>query len=203
MPANLKVTPSVPWTTAATATPITDILTLKDLARTTYGERYDRVTLSTADFRLVVATTEFKNLIVGVVGQPVGATAYNSLDPRNQQWFAQMIGMDIEFEDKVFWEQSTAGVTASTKVQPDGKVLLGSKGDDNNPSAMDFANAVVNESQVSAIVGGNDTLGGGEQYGPIAYWEGDLNPPSLVGWGVARGFPRKNRKSATAVLTVR
>jgi hypothetical protein len=113
-----------------------------------------------------------------------------------------MIGMDVVLEDKAYWEQSGAGVTASTKVQPDGKVLLGSKADDNNPQAMDFANAIVNESQVSAIVGGNDTLGG-EAYGPIAYWEGDLNPPGLTCWGVARGFPRKMRKSCTATLTVR
>lgn len=202
MPANLKVTPTVPWTTAATATPITDILTLKDFARTTYGERYDRVTMATSDFRLVVATTEFKNLIVGVMGQPVTATAYNALDPKNESWFSQMIGMTVEFEDKVFWEQSPAGVTASTRVQPEGKVLLSTKGDDNNGAAMDFANAIVNESMVSEIVGGNDTIGG-ETYGPTAYWEGGLNPPNLICWGVARGFPRKQRKTCTAVLTVR
>jgi hypothetical protein len=201
MPSNLKATPSTPWTTAASATPITDILTMKEFARTTYGERYDRITMATSTFRLVVATTEFKNLIVGVMGQPVTATAYNALDPKNESWFSQMIGMTIELEDKVYWEQSAAGVTASTRVQPANKVLLSSKADDGNAAAMDFANAIVNESQVNEIVGGNDSFGG-EAYGPIAYWEGGLNPPNLIAWGVARGFPRKHRKTATAVLTV-
>jgi len=201
MPANLKVTPTTPWTNPA-ATPITDILTQKRFAQVTYGENYNRLTLSWEDMQLVIATTEFKNLIVGLIGQPVTATAYSALDDKNQGWFAQLIGMRVEFEDKQFNEQSTAGVTTSTRVQPLGKVLMSSTSDDNNPAAMDFGNAMVNEAQVNEVVGITDTMGG-EQYGPLSYWEGTLNPPNLVAWGVARGFPRKHRKSATSVLTVR
>jgi hypothetical protein len=201
MPSALKVTPSTPWTTAASATPITDVLTMKELAQTTYGEEYNRLTLPMADFRLVTATTEFKNLVVGIVGQPVTSTAYNTLDMRMQGFFSQMIGMQVEFEDKTFTEKSVAGVTSSTRVQPLGKVLLSNSNDDGNPGAMDFGNAIVTESIVAELTGAGNI--GGRQYGPIAYWEGSLNPPNVVGWAVTRGFPRKNRKTSTAVLTVR
>jgi hypothetical protein len=46
---------------------------------------------------------------------------------------------------------------------------------------------------------------GGAQYGPIAYAtpaDANLNPPGVVYWGVARGFPRKHLLQASAVLTV-
>lgn len=206
MPSALKVTPSVPWTTAATATPITDVLTLKETAQTTYGEDYNRITLPLADFRLMVATTEFKNLVQGIVMQPLGATslAFNTLDQRMQGYAQQLLGMTIEFEDKTFTEKSGAGVTSTTRVQALGKVILGNAADDNNPGAMDFGNAIVTESIVASITGGPNTLGG-RQYGPVSYWTSndDLNSPNLIGWAVTRGFPRKHRKTCTAVLTVR
>ena len=106
-PSGYKVTPSVLWTTAATATPITDILALKEFAEIDSGQNFDRVTMAKATFRLMTATTEFKNLIIGLVGQPItAATAYNTYDQRLEGFASQLLGMDIEFEDKVYHEQS-------------------------------------------------------------------------------------------------
>lgn len=204
-PSNYKVTPSTPWTTAASATPITDILTLKDTAANDTGEAWDRVTMALADFRLMTATTEFRNLLPGLVGQPItGATAYNNFDVRMQGFASQLLGMDIEFEDKTYTEQAAAGTISSTRVLTLGKVLLSSKSDDNNPSAMDWGNAIVTESIAAGAMDLTTDLGG-EQFGPIAYYTGneDLNPPNVIGWGVARGFPRKFRKTSVGVLTVR
>jgi hypothetical protein len=203
MPANLKATPTVPWATAATATPITDILVMKELGQTAYGENYNRLTIPRATFRQVAATTQFLALIPGLVGQPIAASAYQPLDVRMESFFSAMIGMTVEFEDKTFTEKSPAGVTSTTRVQPLTKVLLSDAADDKNNAAADFGNAVVIESIQSSLVGGPNTLGG-KQHGPVAYWVGnaDMNPPNVVGWGVARGFPRKFRKSMTAVLTV-
>jgi hypothetical protein len=69
---------------------------------------------------------------------------------------------------------------------------------------MDWANAVVTESIVGSMVdmpfGGFD----GPQAGPVGYVTSpntDLNPPNLTLWGVARGFPRKHKLGANAVLT--
>lgn len=204
-PANYKVTPATPWTTAASATPVTDILTLKDTAANDTGEAWDRVTMSLSDFRLMTATAEFRALIPGLVGQPiVGATAYNNYDVRMQGFASMLLGMDVEFEDKTYTEQAAAGTISTTKVLTLGKVLLSSKSDDNNPAAMDWGNALVTETIAAGAMDLTSDLGG-EQYGPVAYYTGneDLNPPNIIGWGVARGFPRKFRKTAVGVLTVR
>jgi len=203
-PAAYKVTPSVAWTTPATATPVTDILTLKEYAATTDGEQFDRVTMGLADFRLMTATTEFKNLIPGIVGQPIAATGYNNLDVRMTSFASQILGMEVEFDDKTFTEQAAAGTISTTRVLPLGKVLLSSKSDDKNPMAMDFANAIVSESVASDLINGAGTLGG-QQFGPVAYYTGNenLNPPNVLAFAVARGFPRRHRKTCTAILTVR
>jgi hypothetical protein len=202
-PSAYKVTPATPWTNIA-ATPVTDVLTLKDFMANDVGEQPDRMTMPLADFRLMVATTEFRTLIPGIVGQPLAAANYNNFDVRMQGFASQILGMDIEFDDKTYVEQSAAGVITTSRVLPLGKVILGTKADDNNPAAYDWGNAIVTESIASGIIGNNATLGG-VQAGPIAYYTGneDLNPPNIIGWGVARGFPRKFRKTCVGVLTVR
>ena len=68
---------------------------------------------------------------------------------------------------------SAAGTVTTTRVLPQGKVLLSSKADDNNPMAMDFANAIVERVVQESIVG--QGILGGEQYGPIAYYTGNRN----------------------------
>jgi hypothetical protein len=203
MPSALKVTPSTLWTSTS-ATPITDILTLKEVASTTYGETYDKLTLPRADFTNAVKTDEFKALIQGQVGW-AAATAFNARDPRLQGYFSDMIGMSIELEDKTFTEQTSTGGRTATRVLPLGKVLLSVASDENDTGAYDFGNAVVTESIVAGLIGDPDNAPQGEQRGPFAYYTGnmDLNPPNLVAWGVARGFPRKHRPTATSVLTVR
>jgi hypothetical protein len=204
MPANLKVTPSTLWTDPA-ATPITDTLTLKSVAAETYGEVYDKITMAQADFLNAVKTTEFKALMQGQVMQPLATTAFNSYDPRLQQYFMDMVGMRLELEDKTYTEQASNGSKVTSRVLPLGKVLLSVAADENDVTAYDFGSAVVVESIVAGIIGDPDNVPAGEQFGPFAYYTGnmDLNPPNLTAWGVTRGFPRKHRKTCTAVLTVR
>lgn len=206
-PSAYKVTVSPLWTSPTTAKPVTDILTLKETAANDTGEQYDRLTLPLADFRLMTATTEFKDLIAGLVTAPLGSStgAFNALDTRMQGFASQLLQVDIEFEDKTYAEQNADGSFTTTRVQPLGKVLLSTKADDKNGAAMDFGNASVVEAEVAAITGQGGGFTGGEDRGPLAYYTGppDLNPPNVIGWGVARGFPRKHRTTATAVLTVR
>jgi hypothetical protein len=83
-------------------------------------------------------------------------------------------------------------------------VVLTSREFDGNAGAWDFANGTVTETMrgtVPNLIGEFE----GEQEGPVAYYTGadpNGNPPGLIGWGVARGFPRKHQKAASAVLTV-
>lgn len=202
-PADLKVTVSPLWTDPA-APAVTQILTLKAWAKDTYGEVYDRMTLPTSDFINLASTTEFRQLIAGLVNAPLATTAFNVRDPRNVQFASQLLDLEVEPEDKQITVQNEDGTTTASRVLPLGKVILSSKADDNNGAAMDFGNGIVTESVVADLVGGPPELAG-ERFGPLGYYTGsaDLNPPNVVGWAVGRGFPRKFRPTATAVMTVR
>jgi hypothetical protein len=203
MPAAYKVTPSTLWTNTA-ATPITDILTLKAYAADTDGEMFDRVTIPTGDLINAFATTEFKQSLAGLFKAGIGTTAVNTRDPKNRQYLQDILEMDIEVDDKTITVQTDAGAKSTGRVLPLGKVILSSKADDNNQAAMFFGNGVVTESIVAGIIGGPAEISG-ERFGPVGYYTGppQLNPPNLTAWGVGRGFPVKQRVTATAVLTVR
>ncbi|MHC5541215.1 hypothetical protein ACYOEI_23585 [Singulisphaera rosea] len=210
MPSDLKVTVSTAWADGSdvpnvNATPVTDILTFKQYAANTYGEVYDRLTLSQADFIAMVSTTEFKSLLAGLVTSPIATSGWNPRDARMPQFASTLLNMEIEFEDRLMFSQGTDGSRSNSRVFPKGKVLFSNKSDDKNAMAYDFGNAIVTESQVAGLVGDPDNVPQGEQFGPFSYFTGvpDLNPPQLKAWSVARGFPRKLRKTCTGVLTVR
>lgn len=205
-PSDLKATSSPLWTSTS-ATPITDINTMRQHALTTYGESYNRVTLSTADLTNAWATTEFKTLVAGLsqIAAPLSVSNFNTRDPRNAQFLAALIGCEIETEDKIYNIINPDGTQSSGKVLALGKVLLSNTADDNEPGTWDFANAIVTESLTSQYAGGLYDFPAGKQRGPVAYYAPksvDMNPPGLNAWGVARGFPRKHRPTACAVLTV-
>lgn len=205
MPAGLKVTPATLWTVAATATPITDILTLKQSAADTYGQVYDRLTMSTTAFLNMASTTQFQQLLAGAPGvmNNIGTTAFNARDPRMMTFASAILQMEIELEDKQYTVQNADATTTTARVLPVNKVILSNAGDDGNRATWDFGNAIVTESIVAGMVGAPRTLGG-ERFGPMGYYTGnpDLNPPNLIAWAVARGFPRKHNPNASAVLTV-
>jgi hypothetical protein len=207
MPSDLKVTPNVPWDTAASATPVSDIWGVRLIARTRYGQDYNRMTLSTTAFRYMIATTEFQAKARLYLAPNVSFTNLNSADISGMINLAQnVLGMEIELYDSRYWAQAADGTLGSTPYLPIVKVVLSSTSDDNDPTAFDFANGVTTESVVSSLAPTN-MIGdmGGAMRGPIAYStvaNANLNPPQIQMWGVARGFPRKFRLQSTAVLTV-
>jgi hypothetical protein len=206
MPADLKVTPAVTWDTAGSATPVNDIWSVRRQARVRYGQEYNRVTMSTQAFMYMIATTEYQNKARTFLAPNVSFTNLNAADLSFQQNLANnVLGMEIEIYDARYWSQGLDGALTSAALLPIAKVVLSNSGDDNDPTAYDFANGITTESIVSSLVPG-DMVGtmGGPARGPIAYAtaEDDLNPPQITYWGVARGFPRKYRLQATAVLTV-
>ena len=212
-PSDLKVTPGTTWATAATATPVTDVQTLMALGREKYGENYNRLTMTSVAFRQLIATTQFRDMSA-VYRQLVGITAatFPATDMARMTNIAgMMLGAQIELYDSKYYTQNNAGTTSSaTNFLPDTKVILSSTANDGDGDVTDFANAVVTESIVAGLTGTNFAGGGaggfgGPAYGPVSYVtlsSHDLNPPGVVCWGVARGMPRKRRKSAEAVLTI-
>lgn len=206
MPSDLKVTVSPLWTSPTTAKPIDNILAVKQVASEKYGEMYDRVTMGSADFRLLIATTEFtaKAQLYSQITFP--AASFPSNDIASMTALAgRILGMEIELYDAKAWTQADDGTLSAAPYLPAGKVVLSSSADDNTGEGIDFGNGVVTESVVSSLVDGS-MLGNftGPEYGPVAYTTGnpDFNPPNLTQWAVARGWPRKKRLSSTAVLTV-
>lgn len=207
MPSDLKITSSVTWDNVATATPVADLLAAKLVAQTRYGITFNRVSMTTTDFRYMVATTEFQNKAKLFLPAQLSFTNLALANLPQQQALAEStLGMTIEMNDGRYWSQDSYGTPTSAPFHPVGKVILTDSTNDGNAGAWDFANGIVTESIVSSLV---DTgmIGnlGGAQRGPVAYATAanqQLNPPGVTYWGVARGFPRKHLLQSSAVLTV-
>lgn len=215
-PADLKVnsTGAATWNNAATATPISQILTLSNqVAPDVHGEVYNRITMSAKAFRNLIKTAEYQQLLAGELRfefkspgtyantVQTSGTAMNMSDfGMHRQAVANLLGMQLEIYDGHFYERSNNGRRSQVRYLPEGAVILSNTQDDGDASVMDFANGIVTESIVSPLIGHGGI--GGEAFGPIAYFTGNenLNPPDIVAWSVARGFPRKHRETATAVI---
>lgn len=209
MPAVLKVTPATPWTTAATATPIADVLAVIQASVDRGGPRYNRMTLSTTAFNNMIATTEFQNRIK--YGMETGQAAQFSLNylstEQKSNLAGQMLGVAIELYDaQTKVEALATGAKVSTRFQAVNKVVLSFTGNDNNNAVWDFAIGEITEKQLAPLAGVDVDVAGGEGlYGPFGYTtiaNPQLNPPGIIQWAVDRGFPRKHDEEANAVLTV-
>jgi hypothetical protein len=210
MPANLKVTPSTPWSTAASAVPIDDIFAMDQVGTDSYGITYDKLTMSSQAFRYMVATTQFANTaaIPLRAGYLTAATSFPTKDLRTMMNVAgQILNKTVVIDDATYGERSNAGSLTRRRYLPPNQVLLSRTQDERDDGVMDMANGITTESVVgdvsSGLIGENPFTAAGE-YGPTAYFtrRPDLNPPDTVAWAVARAFPRKLVPEATAVLTV-
>lgn len=209
MPAALKVTVSNAWSVAASGTPIADILALDQYASVNYGITYDKVTMGTADFRNMVATTEFAAKATLVVQSPVAGfqltptVLRTKADDEMLRLAGMVLGKKIELDNFVFNQKRNNGEVVQFRALPTGTVLLSRTQDERDDNVMDMANGIPTESLVAGMIGGN-RFGSlpANAYGPIGYYTGreDLNPPDVVAWAVAKAFPRKFVPEATAVL---
>jgi hypothetical protein len=205
-PSDLTITVSTPWSTAASATPVSDVWTARRTAQIRYGVTYDRITLSTQAFMYMIATDEFKAKALPLIGVGLTFANFSTENLQAMQALAEkVLGLSIELYDSRYWYQTGPGSILSAPFLPIVKVILSSSQDDNDPTAADFANGVVTESIVGSLAS-TSMVGnlGGARRGPLAYATvpPDLNPPNVTYWGVARGFPRLHRKQMSACLTV-
>lgn len=204
-PADLKITPSVPWTDHTNATPVTDILTAKEIAQVRYGIIYDRLTLPLAAFRHMVQSVEFQNQAKLFLAP--GITFVN-LSIQNEDQMSGLVknvlGLKyIETYDSRYWSQDDAGNLASYRFWPINKIALTDSNSDNNRAIADFAHGVPTEVAVTNMVQTSmiGKLPAGS-YGPIGYASGDHNPPQITYWGVDRGWTRKFLLQESAVITI-
>jgi hypothetical protein len=207
MPTDLKFTPSIEWTAAnaATMTPINDLLTYLRYASTTYGQAYNRLTMSTTIFQNVTGSTEFRNkaqayTTLATTAANFGAIQLNTVLAR--QLLEAMTGLQFEVDDSQFQDELNDGTVRTGRYIAENIGFLSNTQDDNSEASMDFGNTIVNETEGSDVPG---IIGGGfpaPQVGPVAYAVHDgHNPPGQSIWAVGRGFPRKKNKYATARIT--
>lgn len=213
MPSDLKVTSSTAWDDVA-AVGLTEIQTMRRLARVRYGIEFNRLTMSTSGLQYLVRQTEFINQAkVWGFGMFNGVPS-PAIPMQNDSMLRQIVerilgGTDtpvtIELDDRRYWTQDQTGYQYSSAIQPITKVIFTASSNDGNSMAYDFANGVTTESIVANLARGavQGTMPVG--FGPIAYQtlaDQNMNPPGLVYWGVRRGFPRKHMLQSSAVLTV-
>lgn len=206
MPSDLKVTPSTLWTDATNADPVNDIMTVVVLAQQKYGVKFNRITMSYQAFQYMVLTQSFRNK-AQVYSQVLipGATSFPVNDvPLMIKLASMILGMAVEFDDRQSWVQHHDGTEQNFRYLPQNVVLLTTTDFDGDRSAMDWANALVDETR-PGIVPGMIGQFEGQQYGPVGYTTAaslDGNPPGLILWGAGRGFPRKKMLASSAALTV-
>lgn len=212
MPSDLKVTPSTPWTTHGSATPIDDILAVMLIGRIRYGINFNRVTMSTQAFREMIACTEFqtKAQVFMRSGITYANLSLNNLGQQRQiaeALLGEEVGaFTIEFNDSRYWTQNEDGTQESHTFQPINKVVLSSTMDDNNTAAWDFASGVVPETIMASMLP-TGIIGQFTQpaFGPVTYAtppNSQANPPGLVYWVAGAGWARKHRLQSSAVLTI-
>lgn len=214
MYSDLKVTPGTAWTSTS-GTGISDIQSLRNIARQRYGVELNRATMATATLRALVAQTEFQAqvktvYISNLLGGPAPTVPLQG-DANLRRLVELVIAgtgepFTIEIDDRRYWSQAADGTVASARFFPLEKVLLTATANDGNANAYDFANCIVTEGIVANIVGGSSVVGQvANGRGPIGYVtlaDTSLNPPGIVTWGVARGFPRKHLAAGSAVLSI-
>jgi hypothetical protein len=208
-PSNLKISGGTAWGgNPTTATPLSDIWAINQTATLSYGISYNKLTMSTVDFRDMAATTEFAQratLVAGAAFLLSSAALRTKLDPKMLELAQQVLGFQIVLDDATYNTRSNDGTITSTRVLPLHTVLLSRTEDEGNGEVMDMGNAVPTESIVADMIGGAPEGIGGDRFGPVAYYtpaSPDLNPAGIVAWGVARMWPRKFVREATATLTV-
>lgn len=213
MPANLKLTPAVAWSTDGTnvntsATPLDDVFFQDQVMSDIYGGVFDRVTMGTLAFRWMVGTTQFANQATLPVAAHflLPSAAISTRDIAQTMTIAgQVLRKIIQLDDAVFQKQTEAGATQHFHYLPRNKVILSRSTDDGNARIMHWGNAVVTESIVSSMMIGNPYGIAGRRRGPLGYYTAqseNMNPPGIIAWAVARGMPVKVMPESTSVLTV-
>ena len=206
MPSNLKVTMTPGIADATNAKPVTTIVNLDLEARRRFGAVYNRLTCSTPWFQAMIATDEFKAKAALFLPSYITFTNLVTANLTQQITLAeQVLGKAIELYDDHYVTQANDGTEQWAPYLPTNLAVLSNTANDGNGNVMRFGNSVPTEVKVAQITGDGARIIGGTAgmdgaYGPLGYMEGEMNAPAITLWGVARGFPVKYSRTATAVI---
>lgn len=206
-PADLKVTPTVPWTDHTNADPVLDVMSLKNVALQRYGLDLTRMTMSLQVLREVIQCAKFQLYAKAFIPQTLTISTINIQDyGRWRPLVEQTMGVTVEINDSRYDIKNEDGATTSARFQPIEKVILTDPNNDNNPGAMDYANAPVVEASLMSEMPGSSMIGKlpAARRGPISFatYEPTWNPPGMTIWAVQNAFPRAKKRALAGVLTV-
>jgi hypothetical protein len=211
MPQSHKFVPAISWTLAnrSTATPVQDILLWRKTLETDliFSETFDTLIGSSTMFNNIIATDDFRNAARPFTPYANDTTTFQQIKLNNKlagELFTTITGVRFDFDNAAFADELNDGSTKTERYLAENVGAFVNSADFDN-GTYDFANTIVNETQVGDLAG-TTIIGGGfpaPQSGPVAYATitPDLNPPNIRLWAVARGFPRKHRKTAGARVT--
>lgn len=206
-PSDLKVTTSVPWTDTVNADPVTDILSIKQIAARRYGLDLSRATMPIQAFRQMIQCAKFQAYAKEFIPPQLTISVVNIQDLGRWKGLAEMtLGVTIEFADERYDYKTEDGLTQSARFQPIGTVILTDPANDGNNMAWDFAKAPVVEASLMGLMPNSSVVGAipGARRGPISYatMEPGMNPPGMTVWAVENTFPRAKKRAIAATLKV-
>lgn len=210
-PSYLKTTSATPWqANPSTADPLAEISSIRVQAEETNGVRFDRLEMSSAAFRVMIACTKYQVQAQATLPPQITnfAAQLNPLDLENMRQIAsRVLGLNIVLvNDRYDW-QGTNGAVVQSPYLPDRYIMLSNSADDGDRGAWDFGVVVVPETRLlrqfpGSVPGGSAIAG---RRGPVSFAtlpNPELNPPGLNIWGVDAGFPRKHRVTSCASIDI-
>jgi Phage major capsid protein E len=213
--ADLKATVAIPWqANPTTATPINDILSMKQLRKEKYGRNTNRVTMGTSTFRAVINTTEYQNKARQFLAPNV---SYINIPLVNNQQNRDILGlvlegMELDLYDGRYWNEDDSGTWSNQRFFPNiptAPVVLDDSTDDGDPTVQDFGIGMPMESRMGSIGApeGNSMIIGGPSGAvnrAISYAAvpPSMDPVGLTIFSAMKCFPRLYQRDSNAVLYV-
>lgn len=212
---DLKATPTIPWqANPTTATPINDILAMKQLRAEKYGRVTNRITMRTSVFRAIINTTEYQNKARQFLAPNVSYVNIPLVNNAQNRDLLGLVleGMELVLTDTRYWNEDDSGTWSNQAYLPTtttAPVILDDSSDDGMGDVQDFGVGMPMESRMREIGApeGNSMIIGGPS-GPVnrmisyAAVPPSMDPVGLTIFSAMKGFPRLYQRDSNAVLYV-
>jgi hypothetical protein len=211
---DLKATVSIPWqANPTTATPVNDILSMKQLRKEKYGRDTNRITMGTSVFRAVINTTEYQNKARQFLAPNVSYVNIPLINSAQNRDILGLVleGMQLVLSDSRYWNEDDAGNWTTNRFLPNtptAPVILDDSANDKSDTVQDFGIGMPMEGRMGSM--GVDSKGmiiglnGGGANRPMSYAvvPADMDPVGLTIYSVTKCFPRLYQRDSNAVLYV-
>lgn len=211
---DLKATVAIPWeANPTTATPISDMLAMKQRRKEKYGRDTNRVRMGTSTFRAVINTTEYQNKARQFLAPNVSYVNIPLVNSQQNRDLLSMVleGMELDLYDTRYENEDDAGTWTTTRFLPNtptAPVILDDSANDRKDMVADFGVGTPMEGRIRDLVpaeGGQvigAPAGGVQRPMSYAYVNDRMDPVGLTIYSLTKCFPRLYDRASNAVLYV-